>query len=285
MVYQAIDQRGRQYDLPVAIGDKHRLFKRTSAKINGRYEPIGNNGDVVEVVGWWKDGLVLKAKDGRVGEVEWKTLKHAETNRLMLGHGYCMTIDSAQGITADWIIDALPAGTAGITAFKAYVAESRHVEGCETMISEAALREAEQQARPLGDPRPISDEDLWYRAAADMSAKPRKALGMDLMRHVLDNQEAVIDDIMRLEARLDEMPRAKRNLPEEIFGRVEDIRLRAAAEPLLSGFEHAVAMRGEHIEAYRQNLAATLHELRERFGEGFEISRVVKPKPTLRPRL
>ena len=41
VVYEAIDQRGRQYDLPVAIGDKHRLFKRTSAKIDGRYEPIG----------------------------------------------------------------------------------------------------------------------------------------------------------------------------------------------------------------------------------------------------
>ncbi len=80
------------------------------------------------------------------------------------------------------------------------------------------------------------------------------------------------------------MQRAGRNLPEEIFGRVEDIRLRAAIEPVLSGFEAAVAARGAEIDAYRDNLAATLHELRERFGEGFEISPVsrAKPRPGLR---
>ena len=245
VVYQAVDNRGRRYDLPVAIGDRHRLFRRTSAAINGHYEPIGNNGDVVEIVGWWADGLRLKAQDGRVGDVRWQNLKDPETGRLMLGYGYCLTIDAAQGLTSSWLIDALPRGTAGITAYKAYVAESRHVEGCETLISEGALRQDVYLARPLGDPRPITEEDLWKRAANDMSAKPQKALGIDLLRHVLDNQEALIDDMMRIDARLDDMQRAGRNLPEEIFGRVEDIRLRAAIEPVLSGFEAAVAARGD----------------------------------------
>jgi hypothetical protein len=69
-VYEAIDQREEQYALPIATGDKLRLFRRTWAKIDGKGGSIGNNGDIVEVVGRMANGLILRDKAGRVGEVE-----------------------------------------------------------------------------------------------------------------------------------------------------------------------------------------------------------------------
>ena len=51
--------------------------------------------------------------------MEWRRLIDAETARLKLGFGHAMTIDAAQGITSDEHINALPRGSAGITAFKA----------------------------------------------------------------------------------------------------------------------------------------------------------------------
>ncbi len=61
-VYQAIDNRGVHYDLPVAIGDKHRLFKRVFGTVNGRLQPVGNNGDVVEILDHGPDGLKIRTK-------------------------------------------------------------------------------------------------------------------------------------------------------------------------------------------------------------------------------
>jgi hypothetical protein len=65
VVYQAIDQRGERYDLPIATGDKVRLFAKTWARIDGKGGWIGSNGDIVEVVGRDESGLVLRNKDGR----------------------------------------------------------------------------------------------------------------------------------------------------------------------------------------------------------------------------
>jgi len=125
-------------------------------------------------------GLRLRAKDGRVGEVEWRRLADPETGYLMLGFGHALTIDAAQGITSDEHVNALPRGSAGISAFKAYVAESRSVGTTWTLISEVAIHEAEQRARALGDAAPITPADLWTRVADDMSEKPYKALAIDL---------------------------------------------------------------------------------------------------------
>jgi hypothetical protein len=70
IVYQAVDQRGEVYDLPLATGDKVRLFRKTSAMIDGSRGEIGSNGDVVEVVGRIANGLRLRDTKGRVGDVE-----------------------------------------------------------------------------------------------------------------------------------------------------------------------------------------------------------------------
>ena len=68
-VYRAVDQRGEVYDLAIARGDKLRLFRKT--RIDGKRASIGNNGDVVEVLGRDDAGLFLRNRDGLAGHVAW----------------------------------------------------------------------------------------------------------------------------------------------------------------------------------------------------------------------
>ena len=144
VVYRAVDQRGQTYDLAIAAGDKLRLFRRTWGAVDGKQCEIGNNGDVVEVLGQSIDGVRLRTKDGRIADVQWRRLADQETGRLLLGFGHALTIDAAQGITSDEHINALPRGTSGVTSFTSYVAESRSRGTTWTVIAEAAVYEAER---------------------------------------------------------------------------------------------------------------------------------------------
>ena len=107
------------------------------------------------------NGLLLRDRDGRVGEVEWRRLEHKPTGRLLVGFGHAMTIDAAQGITSDEHINALPRGTAGMTGFTAYVAESRARGTTWTLISDEATFDAVRSRRALGDLTPTTAEDMW----------------------------------------------------------------------------------------------------------------------------
>jgi hypothetical protein len=184
-LYKAIAPRGPTssiaFNLPIATGDHVRLFRRTKALINEREGTIGNNGHILKVAGRSDTHLFLEDKKGRIGAVKWGELIHEVSGRLMLGFGYAHTIDAAQGMTSDEHINALLRGSGAITGFKAYVAESRARGDTWTMVSEAATRAAIRQARPLGSQKPIADKELWDRIAEDMSFKPYKSLGIDLM--------------------------------------------------------------------------------------------------------
>jgi hypothetical protein len=129
----------------------------------------------------------------RFADVEWRRLADRETGLLMLGFGHALTIDAAQGITSDEHINALPRGRSGVTAFTSYVAESRGSGTTWTVISEGALYEAERHRQALGDITPITKEDLSARAAEDMSEKPYKALGIDLLAAALRSREQAVD--------------------------------------------------------------------------------------------
>jgi hypothetical protein len=192
-VYEAVDQNGREYSLPLATGDRVRLFRRTWGDVDGRMKQVGNNGDVVEIVNQSHHGLRVRTKEGELADIEWRRLADVGSNRLLLGFGHALTIDAAQGLTSDEHINALPRGTGGVTAFTTYVAESRSRGTTWTVISEGALLEAERHRQALGDITPITKEDLWARAAADMSQKPYKALGIDLKAAALYDRERAID--------------------------------------------------------------------------------------------
>ncbi|MFY9972141.1 MAG: hypothetical protein WAK41_22310, partial [Roseiarcus sp.] len=49
-----------------------------------------------------------------------------------------------------------------------------------TLISKVAVHAAVQRSRALGDVTPMTEDDLWERVAKDASAKPYKALALDL---------------------------------------------------------------------------------------------------------
>ena len=166
-LYPAVDQRGREYDLALAVGDRVRLFRRTWGKVNGKEQQVGNNGDVVEIRAKSAEGLRIRTKAGDVADVEWRRLAadqaggaisragqgvagrlgEAPSGRLLLGFGHALTIDAAQGITSDEHINALPRGTAGVTGFTTYVAESRSRGTTWTVVSEGALYDAERHGR------------------------------------------------------------------------------------------------------------------------------------------
>ena len=270
VVYKAIDQRGQTYDLAIAAGDKLRLFRRTWGTVDGKKQEIGNNGDVVEVLGQSVTGMRLRTKDGRIAEVEWRRVADNSTGRLLLGFGHALTIDSAQGITSDEHINALPRGTSAVTGLTSYVAESRSRGTTWTVISEAALYEAERHRQALGDITPITKDDLWARAAEDMSKKPYKSLATDLLNAARQNRADAVDIFIASHHAIET---AQIDNPD--FGRdaVKRFRAQAVNEGLarhMSALDHAMEQNAaelhdvfqaretrEHLRALRAEAAAT----------------------------
>ena len=239
VVYRAVDQRGQTYDLAIAAGDKLRLFRRTWGAVDGKQCEIGNNGDVVEVLGQSIDGVRLRTKDGRIADVQWRRLADQETGRLLLGFGHALTIDAAQGITSDEHINALPRGTSGVTSFTSYVAESRSRGTTWTVIAEAAVYEAERHRQALGDITPITRDDLWARVAEDMSKKPYKSLATDLLNAARQNREDTVDTFIACSHAIEW---AQVQNPEFGQAAVKRIRAEAVNEALgrhLTALDHA----------------------------------------------
>jgi hypothetical protein len=183
--YKAVVYRGEKpefFDLPIATGDRLRMYRKTVARIDGKRATIGNNGDIVEVIRKTSAGLVLRNARGQTAEIDWKRLSDPKTGRLLLGFGHAFTIDAAQGMsTKGEHINALPHGTAATSAFKTYTAESRATGRTHTLISKAAVHAAVQRSRSLGDVTPMTEEDLWKEVAKDASEKPYKALALDIV--------------------------------------------------------------------------------------------------------
>jgi hypothetical protein len=151
---------------------------------------------------------------------------------------------------------------------------------CEVWVSEAAMREAVQEKRPLGDTKPITEDDLWNEAVKDMADKPRKSLAIDLLNDVLNNQDALIDDQLRLDHRLQKAEAKKRNFAEEIFGKVQEIRLRDTVELEIAGIERAIYARSHVLAGLRDHMEDTMRDLREQYlsdDPGFDSSRFNRP--------
>jgi len=188
-----------------------------------------------------------------VGAVQWRALKDSRSDRLLLGFGHALTIDSAQGITSGEHINALPRGTAGITAFKSYVAESRHVTQVYTVISEAAAFEAVKRSRAVGDKEPITTGHLWEQVAKDMSDKPYKSLALDLVEAIERSREEEVDRFIRTEHRVFAQRAAGRDHAGELRKRQRDAEVRAVLAkhivPLVAAVERREAAIRELAEA------------------------------------
>lgn len=204
----ATDGRGNLFGFAVAAGDRVRLYARTRGLFtdaHGRRKSahIGDNGSILRVVEVVRDpnsgGLLLETAAGKSGFVSWAALRDESTGRLKLALGYCLTIDSAQGITSDEHISAMPSGSAAVQAFKAYSQGSRH-RVSHTLIGShgAELREATNR-RPQGVTEAVTLDACWANVARNLARAPMKELATDMLgelqeqgRHVVKGLQIVL---------------------------------------------------------------------------------------------
>jgi hypothetical protein len=160
---KVVDTAGNQTNLDIAIGDKLMLLKKTQGVVEGSNlrRDVGYNGSLVELVDIDRENekIIVKTQTGKIFRVRLANLKDKETGRLMLGYGYALTIDKAQGITSDNHINALLAGTDAIDAKKFYVNESRHRKRCVTMLDREAELENIKRKLAIGVKLPPEPEE------------------------------------------------------------------------------------------------------------------------------
>jgi phage/plasmid primase-like uncharacterized protein len=182
MTLQAADQNGVEYELPLAIGDRLRLFARTPAAVAGRSGMLGNNGSVVTVERIDEAGLQLRNAKDTSGFVKWDTLRDERTSRIRLTYGEVVTIDAIQSATSTEHINALPSGSDAVQSFKAYVAQSRSRETTWLVVADGRERAEIMSRRALGNIEPISESDVWANVARNLSRRPEKELATDLLQ-------------------------------------------------------------------------------------------------------
>jgi hypothetical protein len=177
---------GRTYDMPLAVGDRVRLFERTNARFidNGGRGNIGKNGSVLEVGAIRDDGLVLRTREGREGLVQWDTLRSKANGGIMLAYGDVLTTHTSQGATVSEHIFAVPAGSREVSAFGAYTSGSRHREQSFIVTSEGAERAEVAGRRPLGDQREIREKDVINNVVRNFARQPVKENALELLGRV-----------------------------------------------------------------------------------------------------
>jgi hypothetical protein len=282
--YSAIDQRGQHYDLSIATGDRVRLFRRVWGRVNGQGRDVGNNGDVLEVLAQDAAHLRVRNKRGEVADIEWRRLRDEKTGRLLLGFGHALTIDAAQGLTSDEHINALPRGTAGVTTFTTYVAESRSRGTSWTVISEGALLEAERHRQAMGDITPITKEKLWKRAAEDMSEKPYKALGIDLLAEAMHDRWSALDAFMKTHQTMEAAVQADPAIGKKAFSRLRAAAVNDTLSRHLSALDSAIAPNSNLSRDTAKGAEAAAHLAKLRAEAQAAAGRMEPNLPQERPR-
>ncbi|MBE7246904.1 MAG: AAA family ATPase, partial [Actinomycetospora chiangmaiensis] len=242
VVLDATDQAGDAYDLPLAVGDRVRLYSRTHARGAGA-GLLGLNGSVVEVRGIETDGLILRSEKGREGLVPWGTLRDPETGRIRLGPGFCRSLASAQGSTAEECVVAAPRGSQGIDAAAFYVAMTRHRATSWLVLGEGAERRAVAARRSIGDATPIRAADIWKNAAATFARRAGSEGALDLLDRAAAVRRASEDVFRRGLARL--RTRTARGLaPTAVPALVRRRRLALTLPPLAEKLEDRAEVLG-----------------------------------------
>lgn len=181
----AQDQNGATFPLRLAPGDRVRVFDLLRVPIEGKPgAPIfATNGSVLRVEAFAADdsGFTATNAGGHRGTVRWDALRDRETGRIRLTYGDALSIDAVQGATSTEHINALPSGSAGVHSRKAYVPQSRARETTWLVVSDGMERSAIAERRPIGDPRPVSADDVWAHVAANFSRDVRKELALELL--------------------------------------------------------------------------------------------------------
>ena len=190
VVLEACDQNGASYELPLAVGDRVRLIDRVNASFGGSLRGnIGNNGSVLEVRGIDASGLLLRTAQGREGKVSWESLRDRASQRIRLSYGDVLTVQAAQGVTSTEHIQAMPAGSKMVDGYSAYAAGSRHRRATYLAVSEGAERKEIAGHRPLGDPRPVREADVWANVARNLSRQPEPSSALGFLERARLGQQ------------------------------------------------------------------------------------------------
>ena len=157
----ATDRNGETYKLPLAVGDRVRLFDRVhDARVPGRKSVLANNGEVVEIRELTDRGMIVRNDAGIEGLVAWRRIQERPDAPVRLTYGYAMTVDTIQGSTATNTSMPCPAGSQASHSFKAYTAASRHERTTWIVVDEASERRqlaaARCSARYWTSARPMS---------------------------------------------------------------------------------------------------------------------------------
>jgi hypothetical protein len=181
MHFDAVGQKGHEYRLDLARGDRVRLFQRAKATFaSGAGGIIGSNGAVLEILALDKQGTDIRdEKSGKEARIAWESLR-TSSGRIHLAYGDCRTIASAQGMTADSVILSLPSGSHAVDGNSAYSAGSRHREWLRIITSEDAEYAEVKQSRTLDDTRPVTLDDKWGNVGRHFANQVKKDIALKL---------------------------------------------------------------------------------------------------------
>jgi hypothetical protein len=189
---------GATYDLPVASGDRLRLFSRIyDADTPGRQKSLASNGDVVEVREVLADGLRIRNEEGAEGRVTWSQMKPwraPKNDPIMASYGHVLTADTAQSLTRDDAIEVLSEGSAQMSANKNYVGLTRQTGAVHLVVSESHERAAIVRRQMLGSFTAPSREDVVRNIADNLSKFTVKNGAMDTLRRAFSVERGVVSE-------------------------------------------------------------------------------------------
>lgn len=213
----ATDQNGEKYSLRLAAGDHVRLFDRVYGLDEiGRRGVVGNNGSVVEVVGADAERLTVRKANGKTASIAWDDLREdaherrsllrngvqpasREGVRIRLSYGDAVTINARQSETLTDHITAMPGGSAGVTGFTMYTADSRQRRRGHIVTSHGAENVDARNHRPLGHPDNHETDTAKVRGfitanmARNLARQPKKILALELLDNAIGLRRGTLD--------------------------------------------------------------------------------------------
>ena len=158
-----------------------------------------------------------------------------------------------------------------------------------TIISEAAVYETERYRQALGDITPITPDDLWARVAEDMSRKPYKALGIDLLAAARCDREQAIDTFIACRHALETAQLDNPHFGPEALKRLRALAINKTLSRHVAALDRALGENGELIRDIVREQEADAH-LRALRAEGAAAKRQIDattdvPAPSTRPGL
>jgi hypothetical protein len=205
-VLKAMDPNSQEtFDLPVAVGDKLRMFARTyDAETHGARKSrkwLSANGDVVEVLKLQPDGIRVRNAGGDEGLVAWVQMKPWRAPRndpVRVTYGYAVTVDTAQSATTTAAILSMPEGSRQVTGYKAYTAGSRPQVEYHMVVSDAAERREIVKRQMIGVPHELPREaDVIRNLAANLGRFDTKRNATDLRISAVAAERSMIASFQR----------------------------------------------------------------------------------------